>query len=128
MSRADQWRGVRSRFDGWDDSDRAYDTEYMVEAKAISVQFIRKGVKQAAQQIRIENIDNVPFERFGAGSTALVNGLRVLIIGYKNHPTVTDTDIQFGDRFAHEGQIFEVLSIETGYIDRVIAVAEARNP
>ncbi|MCS7003094.1 MAG: hypothetical protein NZ518_09630 [Dehalococcoidia bacterium] len=49
----------------------------------------------------------------------------VLILGYKNHPTVANTDIQMGDTFAFDDALFRVIMVEVSFTDRVLAVAEA---
>lgn len=125
----DQWLGADFALTGWRDADRAFGMSRMIGAKSVSITITRRvGTTTStltAQTVRIENIDNVPFERLADGRMAVVNGLRCIVIGYKGHPTITDTDIQFGDRFSHEGQMFEVLQAEPGYTDRVIAIAEA---
>ena len=127
--RIDAWLGSGFALPSWRGSDRSFGMSRMITAKESSIVIQRTiGATKstlAAQLVRIENIDNVPFERIADGENAIVNGLRCIIIGYKNHPTIDDTDIAFGDRFYYEGQMFEVLQVEPGYTDRLIAVAEA---
>lgn len=53
--------------------------------------------------------------------TGLLRVQGFVLLGYKNHPTVADTDIETGDRFALDGRIYEVEKVEASFVDRVLA-------
>lgn len=78
----------------------------------------------AAQRVRIEMAGLSPQERIGSGSNVTALRMPAVIVGYKNHPTEDDTDLQQGDRFAAGGFMYVVKQIETTYADRLIAYAQ----
>ena len=129
MNRGDQWMNSSRRDDGWIDQSIPNDYQRIIHEKSVSIFVIRERVKLDPQTVRIESIDNVPFERFAGGQArlAFVNGTRVRIYGYKNHPTTANTDIQFGDRFLWEDQLFEVLQVQPEENWFLSIIAEARD-
>lgn len=132
MSAISQWLGSSDVLSDWLDADRAYDTARKIAARTSSVAVIRDGVKQDAQNVRIELLSsgmvaNV-FDR--EGYNLAVGQEAMLLIGYKSHPTITDTDLKRGDRFRYpdtaSGDWYEVNFIINNIPDRLLAVAEAK--
>lgn len=80
----------------------------------------------AAQTVRIEMASTGATEALTMGGNALVNKQRMVVLGYKNHPTIPDTDIQQGDEFFYAEQRYRVVKTETHFRDRIIAIAESQ--
>lgn len=79
----------------------------------------------AAQTVRIAQRGTTGTEAFLRMGSGVNSRQDVVILGYKNHPTITDTNIQYGDRFAYNGKYYRVNLIERDFSDRIIALAEA---
>lgn len=126
-NRLDSWLGARPVLTNWLDTSIQQDYGRIWKEKEVEITILRDGDLIDPQKVRIESIDNVPFERFGSGKSALINGTRIRIYGYKDHPSETDTDIQYGDRFRLLGQSFEVLQVQPGEVWFFSAIAEARD-
>jgi len=58
------------------------------------------------------------------GETAVID---TVILGYKGHPSISDTDLQRGDRFYISGQQFEIMLIMPGESNSLQAFARVRN-
>ena len=78
-----------------------------IQDRPTSVTLDRGGVAQAAQTVRLEysSPHTVQGEVGKAGEYDLV------VFGVKDHPTVTDTNIKRGDRFAVGKLVYEVLTV-----------------
>lgn len=52
----------------------------------------------------------------------------VMVLGYKNHPTIANTDLKRGDRFKVAGRavIYEVVNVVETMTDRLLASARVR--
>ena len=97
-----------------------------IAERTTSVVLIRKGIVQAAQNMRIE-ADNEPSDEVVQSGNARLSVSFVIVLGYLNHPTVTNTNIKRADVFVFEGKRFNVIDIIPNFVDRVMARAEARN-
>ncbi len=73
--------------------------------------------------MRLEPLSG-PSESSGANTSMSYAG--VLIVGYKDHPTIANTNIQRGDRFKAGGQNYEVKQVLPDTPSRLLAFAEAR--
>jgi len=104
--------------------DRGVDTARLVADKATSITAIRAGVAQAAQSVRIETAGRPYTYQTEAGQTAQADAL---VIGYAGHPTITDTDLQLGDRFAVGGVGYEIVGLLPGLADSLQAYAKVRS-
>lgn len=121
------WLGADDRAQDWltRDPARAESVALIIADKPASVTLIRKGVALSSQTVRIDVFGASTNERLGMGSNAFTNTQRVLVLGYRDHATIADTDIQTQDEFAFDGQYYRVVKVESGMTDRVEAVAEA---
>lgn len=102
---------------------RSVTTGKRIQEKPTSI-IIRRGVTQlAAQAVRIE-----PMSMYAMNTMQGVNnqqsGIPMMVVGYRNHPTVANTDIQRGDRFTVETRLYEVKDVIAGLTDRVLAKCE----
>lgn len=116
-SRARDWRG--------EDDPRPAGVAQMIADKPAEITIIRGGTALDEQTVRIDVFGSSVNERLGMGSNAYTNTQRVLVLGYRNHDTIDDTDIQTQDEFAFDGNFYRVVKVESGFVDRVEAVAEA---
>jgi len=118
------WAGDSFPLGDWLDVDDAVDAARLISEKSVSITIIRAGEALDAQTVRIEDMHSRPRSyETEAGQTGQAD---VLILGYKSHPTITDTDVQRGDRFAHEGQAYEVVAVVPGLTDSLQAYAKVR--
>lgn len=89
--------------------DRAYTTEKRIRAKPTSVVVYRNGAALTAQTVRLDPA------RGGAGRQVDPNASdaagQALIIGYKDHPVIADTNIQHGDQLLVDGLLYDVLQV-----------------
>ncbi len=83
-------------------------------------------VTLAAQTVRIEPGNGAREDLdVRRGLNVLPGVQRAVVFGVRNHPTISDTDIQRGDRFVSGASEFEVLAVITA-AGEVQAVCEAR--
>lgn len=106
------------------DSLRALDTARTIADKPASVTVKRGASVLGAQTVRIDTAASAP--QGNTGPTATTNALRVLVVGYRDHPTITDTNLKRGDTFLYEGTLFAVVQILPETPGRLIAIAEAK--
>lgn len=79
----------------------------------------------AAQTVRIAQRGTTGTETFIRSGAGINTNQEVVVLGYKNHPTITDTNLLYGDRFAYNSKYYRVTLIERDFSDRLIALAEA---
>jgi hypothetical protein len=91
-----------------------------IAQRTTSITIIRAGVEQDAQNVRIEASLGASPQGVG-GDNVGATDRTMYVIGYKNHATITDTDIQRGDRFLYDGIMYEVDSLVPNFDDRVVA-------
>lgn len=120
------WLGAETRGHDWrtQDAPRPASVANLIAEKSSSIVVVRNGVAAAAQTVRIDVFGGSASERMGMGGNALTNTQRVLVLGYRNHPTIADTDLQANDHFRHDGRSYRVVKTEGGLSDRVEALAE----
>jgi len=125
MPDIDAWAGNEFPLGSWlDDIHASVDTARILADKAVDIILVRAGVELAAQSVRIGDLSNRPRSyQTEAGETALAD---TLVLGYKGHPTVADTDIQRGDRFALGGVGYKIVAVLPGLLNSVQAFATMR--
>lgn len=118
------WLGSTAPLSSWFNEDRAYDTARHIAERSSSITVVSRiaGSLPGAQTVRLEPLRG-PGETQGNNTVQTTVG--VLIVGYKSHPAITDTDIQRGDRFLYESQMYTVTQVLPNVPDRLLAVAEA---
>jgi hypothetical protein len=120
----DSWAGNAFPLTDWsDDVDQGVDNARLAADKLTSITIIRAGVAQDAQSVRIEPMRR---ETTAAGESGLTGTVDALVIGYKGHPLIADTDIQRGDRFAVGGVSYEVIMVVPGLPDSLQAYVKVR--
>lgn len=93
-----------------DDTSRAVDAWSRIQADPTIITIIRDAVSQTAQTMRVEFSGTGEEATSDAGRSGRQ---RVVLFGVINHPTVTDTNIERGDRFVINQKQFEVISVIT---------------
>ncbi len=107
-----------------DVTDRAVSAWRMISRKPTVIAINRRsGAVVASQTVRIE-YEQRQIERQGMTTTSERN--KVTVFGVRNHPTITDTDIQEGDEFVYNQSAYVVMSL-SWYSGEVQALCEQRN-
>lgn len=78
----------------------------------------------AAQKVRLELAEELPYE--SPLNQQFENRYTVVVLGYKNHPTIADTDLRKGDLFQEETDpqgIYLVKTLVSSTEDRLLAIA-----
>lgn len=120
------WLGNTAPLAEWlNDWDRSTDVARLIDAKPTTITVIPVDSREVEPQVvRVEALSDFATRQKSPGTEQSV--LRVLVIGYKNHATIEDSDLKRGDRFSTEGQLFEIVLIQPGFTDRLMALAEVR--
>lgn len=120
------WMGNPPTLGGWlDDLTDAVGVAEMIAHKPVSITVQRQAGTLTAQTVRLDLLSSVASDTVSGPVTLGI--MRVLILGYRNHPTIADTDLKRGDIFAHDGQRYKITQIDTTYPDRLQAVGEAQS-
>lgn len=111
MSRIDKWTGDAFPLGAWDDHSQSVDAALIISDATTSITVKRGASTLSAQTVRVE-------DQSGKGRTwtsaGVVYEIDALIIGYRNHPSIADTDLRPGDRFAVEGALYEIVGLVPG--------------
>lgn len=125
MADIDAWAGNSFPLSDWsDDADKGVDTARLIADKSTSITVIRDGSALSAQTVRLEDAGRPYYYQSESGQTAQADAL---VIGYKGHPTITDTDLQTGDRFPADGISYEIVGLLPGPVDSLQAYAKVRS-
>lgn len=126
MPNIDAWLTDAFPLPDWEAGhDMAVDTALLISDKSVTITIRRGNVELDPQTVRIEALGNMPNERRGENATVAVQ--QVLILGYKGHPTIEDSDIKRGDRFylSDEKMIYTIVQVIPDLRDSVQAIAQA---
>jgi len=117
------WLGDTHALSTWrDDIDRATNTARVIAEQSVSITIDRQGTDLDAQTVRLDPLWQHDELRDTSGQTVDAD---VLIIGYKSHPSITDTNIRRGDEFFYDDQWYSVTYVIPNVPDRFLAVAKA---
>lgn len=95
----------------------------LIALKPTSITVRRGNSTLSAQTVRLETLAS---QRAVVGEGGITYQCDALALGYKNHPSVADTDLQPGDRFQADGVAYEVVILLPGHIDNVQAWLRVR--
>jgi len=87
-------------------SDMATAIGDLIALKPTSITIRRGASTLAAQTVRLETLAS---QRAVVGEGGVTHSCDALALCYYGHPTVANTDIQAGDRFAANGVSYEVI-------------------
>lgn len=104
MPNFDAWLGNMSQLS----AQRAADALRRINEKPASIVLVRSGAAQAAQTVRVE-YDRAQSTEQGDGAKS--SNRKLIVFGVRDHPTVTNTNIQRGDRFTYQGSQFKVIDV-----------------
>lgn len=124
MSKADAWLGSSATLnDVVSTEQRANDTARRIAEKPSTITLTRGSSQLAAQTMRLDpsNSPGQAQDRVGDVNRVAMTGL--LVMGYKDHATIADTNIKRGDKFFHESHMYEVIDITPTYSGRILAFA-----
>jgi hypothetical protein len=118
------WLGVSGILETTiDDNDKAYDTARRIAEQPTTITRKRLGVANADLVVRIEAL--TPRTDISSPAGNLGQKQDMLILGYRGHPTISNTVLYRGDRFFHAGQMYVVVDVWDNIPGRLLAVAEA---
>lgn len=123
------WSGNSFPLADWvDDADEGVDTARLISDNAVSIVVSRivAGTTSTldAQTVAIEPLDTRT--QLARGASGQTGRQAVLVLGYKGHPSLADTDLQVGDRFAYDDHSYQVSDVLAGLTDSLQAIAEVR--
>lgn len=121
----DAWLGETDTLRNWaGDQARPASVGNIIQDAPTNIVIQRDGVADlAAQEVRLATYTAAKELGF-LFDTGLLATEGFVLLGYKNHPTETDTDIQTGDRFVWNGSVCYVKKVVEGLTDRVIAYVD----
>ena len=124
MPDVQRWAGDNFPLATWlDDVQRGVDAARLIAEKPSVITVARGGDTLEPQTVRIEPLGRPRFVISDGGMTVIVEAL---IIGYRGHPAVADTDLQPGDRFMAGGVAYEIVGLAPALPDRLEAYAQVR--
>lgn len=95
----------------------------LIALKPTSITVRRGNTTLGAQTVRLETLAS---QRAVVGEGGITHQCDAMALGYKNHPTVADTDLQPGDRFQADGVAYEVVLVMPAHVDNVQAWLRVR--
>lgn len=126
------WFGVTRVLDAWREREgRPGSVAQIIADDPFSVVITRENSATnitstlTAQTVRIAQRGMGGTEAFMRAGVGVTSRQSVVVLGYKNHPTQTNTDIRYGDRFPYNSKYYAVTLVEKDFPDRIIALAEA---
>lgn len=125
MPSVDAWSTNSFPLADWlDDVDRGVDTALLISEQPVSITVRRGSTTLAAQTVRIDAL-RTPRQLQAEGGVVITAD--ALVIGYAGHPTITDTDLQPGDRFKVGARVYEIVGILPALDDALHALAMIRD-
>ncbi len=96
----------------------------IISYKSVSTGTITRGSGTvAAQTVRLETLSSQRQMTGPSGTTYMIDAM---VLGYKGHPTIADTNLLPGDIFTIAGQNFEVEMVMPGHTDNLQAYLRLR--
>lgn len=95
----------------------------LIAIKSTAITVRRGAATLDAQTVRLETLSSQRAVQTDGGVTHMIDALA---LGYLNHPTIADTDLQVGDRFAAAGVAYEVVMVMPAHVDNVQAYLKVR--
>ena len=95
----------------------------LVALKATTITVKRGASTLGAQSVRLETLSS---QRAIVGDGGITFQCDAMALGYKNHPTIADTNLQPGDRFVADGVAYEVILVMPAHEDCLQAWLKVR--
>lgn len=120
MSRTDIWLGstAPNPFKGSPEL-RSYDSARLIDAEPVWVVLTRKvrgqqkGEQLAPQQVRVDVVQSIRNASEHTNMMMDIADQYVVLVGYRDHPTLPNTDILRGDTFYLQNRAYEVIETFT---------------
>lgn len=124
MANFNAWMGDTATLRTWQgDQGRSISNGNIIQDKPTTITIRRRGVAQAAQVVRLDTFQSAK-EADILQSGGLVSNQWMILLGYKGHPVIADTDIESGDTFNANGYIYRVIKVEANIPNRLLAFLE----
>lgn len=120
MPNVDNWLSDNPSADWLGSVNRAVDIARVIADKPFSITVQRNGSTLPAQTVRID----ISRPAGNPGMAVTVDASTLIIFGYRNHPTIADTNLQRGDQFLYDGALYDVTNLEEGVPYRLLAYAQ----
>lgn len=132
MTSGQNWRGTANL--AWKlSADLTQGVDLMIRLEEVMIEVTRKTsasttIKLPPQPVRVDyDGRRVPVTPSPVESAAgAINYSDIVVLGYHNHPTITDTDLIRGDTFSLRGKRYEVDQIFSIHTDRLTAGAKEK--
>lgn len=118
---ADDTHSIATSLNAFDDAETV---GVRIAERPSSITVTRAGSTLSAQTVRIE-VASQPSPMTGLGGNVTTAETDIIILGYKNHLTVADTNLQRDDRFLYGGRMYNVVDVFANFSDRLMARARA---
>jgi hypothetical protein len=133
MNRGAAWASQRVPFQAPDPVDRAVDTANTIADRPTLIVIQRDGANNtktdlAPQTVRLDINQNVRAANELKDTQIMLELTEqyLIVMGYKDHPTIPNTDIRRGDRFYHQRRIYEITELLDGLPGRLLASAKVK--
>jgi hypothetical protein len=127
VSRFDEWLADSTPFRTWvGDKSRPASVGNIILDNPVTIRVLRDGTYLSEQVVRIATLGAAK-ETGILDDAGIITSQTMVVLGYKNHPDVTDTDLQTEDRFAVDGRTYRVVKVQATHTDRLLAFAEEYN-
>lgn len=95
----------------------------LISYKSTSITIVRGSTTLDAQTVRLETLGS---QRQILGQNGQTHIVDAMILAPFNHPTLTDGDLQAGDRFNVDGVSYEVVIKMPAHVDCIQCFAKVR--
>lgn len=95
----------------------------LITYKPTSITVIRNGVSLAVQTVRLETLSG---DKQIIGQGGVVHQISAMVLGYKGHPTIADTNLLPGDLFTVGTVHYEVIALMPAHTDNLQAYLKVR--
>lgn len=127
MNRADVWAGqIDPNPQRGNQEMRSYETARLIAARPFTIVVTRddgNGKKEtlAPQTVRLEVVQNIRSGVELRDALVAISKQYSVLIGYKNHPYIPDTNLRRADVFMYNGREWEVIEIIDTVPGRLLA-------
>lgn len=130
-NRADVWAGSTTPFPTQGNTEvRAMDTARLIAARPSIIVVSRdvkgKTIQLAPQTVRVEVVQNIRGVSEANGVMVSTTKQYTVIIGYKDHPTIPNTNLLRADRFYYQGRIYDIVEYVDTVPGRLLVSAELK--
>lgn len=96
----------------------------LITYKSTSITVNRNGTSLAAQTVRLETLSG---DKQIMGAGGVVHQISAMVLGYKGHPTIADTNLLPGDLFTVGTIHYEVIAVMPAHVDNLQAFLKVRS-